>query len=134
MTSSKALLSTIEVISASGLRGKRCLHVGDLLLDRAFGLGEDHLAICLDLGAGVVEALLHRLPERVRGRGMVREDDVERLVGAGSAGSADDSAAPSRSIAVSFLILVPPFVDVLQIVRLVGDAALDGVVLGRGPG
>ena len=67
MRSSKALLSTIEVISASGLRGERRLHVGDLLLDRAFGLGEDHLAVRLDLAAGVVKALLHRLPEGVRG-------------------------------------------------------------------
>ena len=49
-----------------GLARERRLHVGDLLLDRSFGLGEDHLAIGLDLGAGVVEALLHRLPERVR--------------------------------------------------------------------
>ena len=51
-----------------GIARERRLLIGDLLLDRPFRLREDHLAIRLDLGAGVVEALLHRLPERVRGR------------------------------------------------------------------
>ena len=48
-----------------GLARQRRLLVGDLLFDRPLGLGEDHLAIRLHLRAGVIEALLDRLPERV---------------------------------------------------------------------
>jgi hypothetical protein len=34
-----------------------------LLFNRAFGLHEDELAFRPDLGAGVIEAELHRLPK-----------------------------------------------------------------------
>ena len=68
-----------------GLAGDCSLHVGGLLLDRALSLGEDHLAIRLNLAAGVVETLLDGLPEGVRRRGMDGEGDLHarRLGGAG---------------------------------------------------
>src|SRR3712207_7544670 len=54
---------TLSLHDALPISGERGLHVGRLLLDRALRLGEDHLAIGLDLLAGVLEALLDRLPE-----------------------------------------------------------------------
>ena len=45
--------SATKLIKGGRLGGQGGAHVGDLLLDRAFGLGEDHLAIGLQLGAGV---------------------------------------------------------------------------------
>ena len=48
-TPMNALLSTNDVIKASGLRANGRLHIGDLLFDRAFRLHKDELTFRPDL-------------------------------------------------------------------------------------
>ena len=103
------------------LGGERGLHVGDLLL----GIEP---SVCVKiiwqfawiLRAGIVEALLHRLPEGVRRRRMDGEDDVERL---GAGDRRRRRAAPSerqRSQSVSVSHVIPPLVESSMSSRRVG--------------
>ena len=55
-----------NVMMMIGLLRDGCLEVVELLLKVAVLLQEHHLAVGLDLAAGLVHALFHRLPEDVR--------------------------------------------------------------------
>ena len=86
---------------AVGLLRDGGLQVVELLLEVAVLLQEDHLAVGLDLGAGLVHALLHRLPEDVRRRRMQKVSEKR------SCASALLSPAISPSVAIASTRCLP---------------------------